>query len=95
MQLLQTLDKFSDFGLPIELTELSLNMDDRQLQSDYLRDFMTVAFSHPNVKGVMLWGFLGEATLAASGGAGGMRIGRFARMGRSGSIWFTSSGRRM
>jgi GH35 family endo-1,4-beta-xylanase len=57
VQLLQTLDKFSEFGLPIELTELSLNLDDRQLQSDYLRDFMTVAFSHPNVKGVMLWGF--------------------------------------
>jgi GH35 family endo-1,4-beta-xylanase len=57
MQLLQTLDKFSELGLPIELTELSLNLDDRDLQADYMRDFLTVAFSHPNVNGVMLWGF--------------------------------------
>lgn len=56
-QLLQTLDKFSEFGLPIELTELSLNLDDRDLQADYMRDFMIAAFSHPNVNGVMLWGF--------------------------------------
>ena len=57
MQLLQTLDRFSELGLPIELTELSLNLDDRELQADYMRDFLIAAFSHPNVHGVMLWGF--------------------------------------
>lgn len=56
-QLLQTLDHFSELGLPIELTELSLNLDDRDLQADYMRDFLIAAFSHPNVHGVMLWGF--------------------------------------
>ena len=56
-QLLQTLDKFSELGLPIELTELSLNLDDRELQADYMRDFLIAGFSHPNVRGIMLWGF--------------------------------------
>ncbi|HEV7300628.1 MAG TPA: endo-1,4-beta-xylanase [Tepidisphaeraceae bacterium] len=54
---LQTLDRFSTLGLPIESTELSINFEDRQLQADYLRGFMTALLSHPNVEGVMLWGF--------------------------------------
>ena len=57
LQLLQTLDRFTQLGMPIELTELSLNLDDRKLQADYMRDFLTAAFSHENVQGVMLWGF--------------------------------------
>jgi endo-1,4-beta-xylanase len=57
MQVLSTLDKFSELGLPIELTEISFNLDDRSLQADYLRDFFIAAFSHPNVHGLMLWGF--------------------------------------
>jgi GH35 family endo-1,4-beta-xylanase len=56
-QMLLTLDKFTELGLPIELTELSLNLEDRDVQADYLRDFMIAAFSHPNVHGIMLWGF--------------------------------------
>jgi hypothetical protein len=56
-QLLKVLDQFSQLGLPIESTELSLNIEDRALQADYLRDYMIACFSHPNVNGVMLWGF--------------------------------------
>jgi endo-1,4-beta-xylanase len=56
-QLLAVLDRFSEFGLPIESTELSLNLDDRALQADFMRDYMIALFSHPNVSGVMLWGF--------------------------------------
>jgi len=55
--MLAVLDQFSQFGLPIESTELSLNMLDRQLQADYMRDYLIAMFSHPNVYGVMLWGF--------------------------------------
>lgn len=57
MHLLNVLDHFSQLGLPIESTEVSLDLTDRQLQADYLRDYVTTMFSHPNVKGVMLWGF--------------------------------------
>ena len=52
-----TLERFSKLGLPIESTELTVNLEDRQLQADYLRDYMTVLFSHPNVNGITLWGF--------------------------------------
>lgn len=56
-QLLAVLDQFAQFGLPIESTEFSLNSDDRELQADYLRDYMIAVFSHPKVEGIMLWGF--------------------------------------
>jgi GH35 family endo-1,4-beta-xylanase len=56
-QLLRVLDRFAEFDLPIESTELSLSVTDRALQADYLRDYMTALFSHPAVRGIMLWGF--------------------------------------
>jgi endo-1,4-beta-xylanase len=56
-RMLAVLDQFSEFGLPIESTELSLNMLDRELQADFMRDYLIALFSHPNVHGIMLWGF--------------------------------------
>jgi endo-1,4-beta-xylanase len=56
-QLITVLDQFAQFGLPIESTEVSINNEDRELQADYLRDYMTAVFSHPKVDGIMLWGF--------------------------------------
>ena len=56
-QLLAVLDQFSSLGLPIESTEVSFNVEDRQLQADYMRDYLIALFSHENVQGVMLWGF--------------------------------------
>jgi endo-1,4-beta-xylanase len=53
----ETLEHFGKLGLPIESTELTINLEDRQLQADYLRDYMTVMFSHPNVDGITIWGF--------------------------------------
>jgi len=55
--MLKILDRFSEFGLPIESTELSINISDRELQADFMRDYLTAVFSHPNVQGIMLWGF--------------------------------------
>jgi endo-1,4-beta-xylanase len=56
-RILKVFDRFSEFGLPIESTEFTINVDDRKVQSDYMRDYMITAFSHPNVRGIMLWGF--------------------------------------
>jgi GH35 family endo-1,4-beta-xylanase len=56
-QLIRVLDHYAKLGLPIESTEVSINLDDTQLQADYLRDYMTAVFSHPSVDGIMLWGF--------------------------------------
>jgi endo-1,4-beta-xylanase len=57
MNLLEVLDRFSEFGLPIESTELSIDLDGRDVQADYMRDYLTAVFSHPGVNGIMLWGF--------------------------------------
>ncbi len=56
-EIVRTLDRFATFRLPIVSTELSIDLEDRQLQADYLRDYMTAVFSHPAVDGIMLWGF--------------------------------------
>ena len=55
--LLKTLDRFAVFGKEMKITELDVNVDDPQLQADYLRDFLTVCFSHRQVTGVTQWGF--------------------------------------
>jgi endo-1,4-beta-xylanase len=55
--MLKILDRFAGFNLPIEMTEVSISLQDGQLQADYLRDYMIAMFSHPGVHDVMLWGF--------------------------------------
>ncbi|RMF56773.1 MAG: hypothetical protein D6746_12135 [Bacteroidetes bacterium] len=61
-------DQFAVFGLPILITEFDVrfgNMGERyvltpeeeQLQAAYTRAFLTAAFSHPAVEGILLWGF--------------------------------------
>ncbi len=39
------------------ITEFDISGEDPDLQADYLRDFYTIAFSHPQVVGIQLWGF--------------------------------------
>lgn len=56
-RLLEILDRFAEFGLPIRITEFDVNVDDLQLQADYLRDFLTTVFGHPAVIGFQMWGF--------------------------------------
>lgn len=50
-------DRFSEFGLPIESTELSLALHDGDVQADYLRDYMIAAFAERKLEAIMLWGF--------------------------------------
>ncbi len=55
--LIQILDRFAAFKLPIKVTELDMKMDDEDARADYMRDLTTVLFSHPAVAGVLQWGF--------------------------------------
>lgn len=56
--LLKTLDYYREqLNLPIRITEFDMASDDEALQADYIRDFVTAAFSHPSVKGLQFWGF--------------------------------------
>jgi GH35 family endo-1,4-beta-xylanase len=54
---LSGLDRFGKLGLPISITEFDMNTTDAGIQSAYMRDFMTAAFSHPSVDTIIMWGF--------------------------------------
>jgi GH35 family endo-1,4-beta-xylanase len=51
------LGTYSAYGLPIAITEFDVSTNDEQLQADYLRDYMTMAFSNPSVGEFVNWGF--------------------------------------
>ena len=56
-RVLELLDQFAAFGKDLQVTEFDISMPDEQVQADYTRDFLTVCFSHPAIKGFLMWGF--------------------------------------
>ena len=56
-EMLAVLDRFSRFGKDIQVTEFDVDTIDEELQADFTRDLLTVCFSHPAVKGLLMWGF--------------------------------------
>jgi len=50
-------DRFAKFDVPLQLTEFDIDTTDEQLQADYLRDVMTITFSHPSFNAIIMWGF--------------------------------------
>jgi len=56
-RILEILDRFSAFGLPLQMTEFTLQVEDRNIDAGYLRDVMTVFFSYPTANAFILWGF--------------------------------------
>lgn len=55
--IIRSLDTYSRFNLPIKMTEYDFTTNDTDLQADFTRDYMTLAFSYPNVQGFLVWGF--------------------------------------
>jgi GH35 family endo-1,4-beta-xylanase len=56
--ILAVLDRYqAQFHLPVRMTEFDVWTFDEELQADYTRDFLILAFSHPSVVGVQHWGF--------------------------------------
>ncbi len=51
------LDRFSDLGIPIQITEHDINVWDEEAWADYTRDFMTACFAHPATNAFIIWGF--------------------------------------
>ena len=51
------LNKIAAVGLPIRITEFTLNGSDEEKQGQFTREFMTLVFSHPSVVGFQCWGF--------------------------------------
>jgi GH35 family endo-1,4-beta-xylanase len=56
-KILEILDRFAEFNLPIRITEFDFDTQDEQLQADFTRDFLTAIFSHPRVDALLMWGF--------------------------------------
>ena len=56
-RLLDILDRFAEFELPITVTEHDIDTRDEKLQAEFTRDFLTAMFSHPAVEAVLVWGF--------------------------------------
>lgn len=56
-RMLAMLDRFAALELPIAVTEFDVEVADETTQADFLRDFLTVSFSHPRVNSVLMWGF--------------------------------------
>ncbi len=52
-ELARRLDHFAQRLPRLQITELDVDTTDRQLQADYLRDVLTIAFSHPALEGVL------------------------------------------
>ena len=51
------LERYAKFQKVLHITEYDIVVDDEQLAADYTRDFYTMAFSHPAVKNITMWGF--------------------------------------
>ncbi len=51
------LERYAALEKEIKITEFDIDITQREVQADYLRDFMTITFSHPSVKSVLMWGF--------------------------------------
>lgn len=60
------LDQLASFDLPMMVTEFDMDTRDRALYADFLRDLMTLTFSHPSIEGFCLEGFW-EGQQAAPG----------------------------
>ena len=56
-QLYQVMDDFAGIVPKLKITELDYATTDEQLQADYIRDVLTVGFSHPNMEAILQWGF--------------------------------------
>ncbi len=57
VELQKILDRYSELGKEIKITEFDIAINQRDVQADYTRDFMTLIFSHPSVSSFLMWGF--------------------------------------
>ncbi len=65
-RVLTVLNRYAALGKQIEITEFDVGTDgDEQLQADYLRDYLTLIFSHPAVKSFLVWAFWEGASFQA------------------------------
>jgi endo-1,4-beta-xylanase len=70
----ERLDKLATLGLPIKVTELDFGSEQtglgmsEQRQAEQYKTFITTAFSHPAISGILLWGFWDNRHWVKDGG---------------------------
>ncbi|WP_025741393.1 endo-1,4-beta-xylanase [Aquimarina pacifica] len=57
VRLYSILERYSELNKEIKITEFDIAINQRDVQADYTRDFMTMVFSHPSVSSFLMWGF--------------------------------------
>ena len=57
LRLYEVLSRYGAYGRDLQITELDVDVEDPELQAEYLTDMLTLSFSHPALSGVTLWGF--------------------------------------
>ncbi len=71
--LYKILDRYADFGLPIQLTEVTIpaytaGEEDEKLQAEIIETLYSIWFSHPNVEQIIYWNVVdGYAAFAPQG----------------------------
>ncbi|MBC6436052.1 hypothetical protein FM036_44205 [Nostoc sp. HG1] len=60
-QIQHSLDTLAQFNLPIKITEFSTLANTEQEQAKILLNLYQIAFAHPMVKGILMWGFWEKA----------------------------------
>lgn len=60
-QIQYSLDTLAQFNLPIKITEFSTLANTEQEQAKILLNLYQIAFAHPMVKGIIMWGFCQKA----------------------------------
>jgi GH35 family endo-1,4-beta-xylanase len=57
LEVLARFDSVAELGLPVWVTEFDVSQAKAYARADDLEDFYTIAFSHPAVEGILMWGF--------------------------------------
>ncbi len=60
-EIYRRLETFAALVPNLQLTELDIDMADEKRQGEFMRDVLTIAFSHPAVSGIVMWQIWGQA----------------------------------
>ncbi|OGF49185.1 MAG: hypothetical protein A2231_01145 [Candidatus Firestonebacteria bacterium RIFOXYA2_FULL_40_8] len=56
-QVERALNILSKLNLPIKITEFDIDVEDEQVKAEGLEVLYRICFAHPEVKGILMWGF--------------------------------------
>ncbi len=97
-KLLAMWNRFGSLGKKLQVTEYDCKMNDPQLEADWTRDIVTLAFSQPQMTGFTMWGILDEAhwlhyapLYSAAGGTYKLKPSGKAYLGLVHGAWWTKA----